>query len=65
MQISATDFVKHTHNSRHTQYLYTTLPAKHQLACCNIYRCIENFKKRYKCHFAAKPTRCFDKCMQS
>ena len=25
--------VQNTHNSRHTQYLYTTLPARHQLGC--------------------------------
>ena len=64
-KISATDCAQHTHNSRHTQYLYTTLPAKHQHGCCDIYRCIEDFKKRAKCHFAVKPTRCFYNCMQS
>ena len=41
-------------NSRHMQYLYTTLPAKHQHGYCDIYRCIEDFKKRFKCHFAVK-----------
>ena len=29
----ATDCAKHTYNSRHTQYLYTKLPARHQLGC--------------------------------
>ena len=29
------------------------------------YRSIEDFKKRSKCHYAAKLTRCFYKCMQS
>ena len=63
--MSATGCAKYTHNSTHTQYLYTTLPAKHQCGYCDIYRCIEDFKKRSKCHFAAKPTRYFYKCMQS
>ena len=64
-KISATDCAKHTDNSRHTPYLHTTLPARHQLGCGDIYRCFEDFKKRSKCHFATKPTRCFDKCMQT
>ena len=57
--------VQNTDNSRHTQYLYTALPARHQLRCCDIYRCIEDFKRRSKCHFAVKPRRHFYKCMQS
>ena len=31
----------------------------------DIYRCIEDFKKRSKCHFAANPQDVFYKCMQS
>ena len=34
------------------------------LRCSDIYRYIQDFKKRSKCHFAAKSTGCFYTCMQ-
>ena len=45
--------------------LYTTLPARHQCAYCDIYRYIEDFKKRGQMSFSSNPTRYFYKCMQS
>ena len=53
-KISATDCAKHTHNSRHAQYLYTTLPAKPQCGYCDIYRCIEDFKKEAQMSFCSE-----------